>query len=206
GPLPSAPVGVLARLDAFGLPGHLRIVRRIRRVAEAVVALVAVGQLEQALQGERLVVDGRVHVAQLGEPGGHRRDGEVAGVDVGQFVPGHGRRDRGVRGGADAVGRRDRPVAGVLVVVDEDLFAALLLPPPGGDLGGGAALHLAPEREGGAADLRERPARLDADVDVHAGLAGRLDVAGAAHLLQHLAGGAERDADGVAETGAGLRI
>src|SRR5690606_15261468 len=87
-----------------------------------------------------------------------------------------------------------------------DLFAALLLPPPGGDLGGGAALHLAPEREGGAADLRERPARLDADVDVHAGLAGRLDVAGAAHLLQHLAGGAERDADGVAETGAGLRV
>src|SRR5690606_16295272 len=50
GPFPSAPVGVLARLDAFGLPRHLRIVRRIRRVAEAVVALVAVGELKQALQ------------------------------------------------------------------------------------------------------------------------------------------------------------
>ena len=60
---------------------------------------------------------------------------EVVGRDVGDLVPAQRSRHRGARVGADRVGRGDRAVAGHLVVVDEDLLAALLLPPLHGDLG-----------------------------------------------------------------------
>ena len=53
------------------------------RVAETVVLLVALGPLEQRLDVPDRVVDARVHVAELGEPGRHRRDGEVRHLDIG---------------------------------------------------------------------------------------------------------------------------
>ena len=43
--------------------------------------------VQQRLQRMRDVVDRRVQVADLGEPGRHRRDGEVLRRDVGQLVP-----------------------------------------------------------------------------------------------------------------------
>src|SRR5262249_20660313 len=58
--------------------------------------------------------------------------------------------------------------AGVLVVVDEDALAALLLPPLGRHLAREAPLELPPEGDRRVADVGERPARLDPDVDVDA--------------------------------------
>src|SRR5215203_7506072 len=81
--------------------------------------------------------------------------------DRGQLVPRHRRRDRRARLRADAVGRRDRAVARVLVVVDEDALAALLLPPLGRDLARQAPLELAPEGDRRVADVSERPPALD---------------------------------------------
>src|SRR5215218_3577435 len=54
------------------------------------------------------------------------------------------------------------------------------------------------------ADVRERPARLDADVDVDAAAARGLREAGIAQLGEQLARHAG-DSDGVVEIGAGLR-
>ena len=89
--------------------------------------------------------------------------------------------------GAHGVGRGDRAVAGVLVVVDEHLLAPLLLPPGGRDELGCAPLDLARERERGAADDRELPLRLDPAGDVDAAVARRLRPAGVADLGERLA-------------------
>ena len=62
-------------------------------------------------------------VAELREALRHRREREVLGLDVGQLVPRDGRRDGRVGPRAHRVGRGDRPVARVLVVVDEDALA-----------------------------------------------------------------------------------
>ena len=121
-------VAVARRLHALRLARHLRVVGRVGHVALA-LGLVALVHLEQRLQRVGDVVDRRVQVADLGEARRHRRDREVLGRDVGQLVPGHRRRHRRARLRPDAVGRGDRAVAGVLVVVDEDALAALLLPP-----------------------------------------------------------------------------
>ena len=59
---------------------------------------------------------------------------------------------------AHRVRRGDRPVARVLVVVDEDLLAALLLPPRGRHELGRAPLDLAREGERAAAHVGELPA------------------------------------------------
>jgi hypothetical protein len=91
------------------------------------------------------VVDRGVPVAHLGEARGHRRDGEVLGRDLGELVPRDRGGDRAPRLGPDAVGRGDRAVAGVLVVVDEDALAALLLPPGVVTSPGQAPLELAPK-------------------------------------------------------------
>ncbi len=105
----------------------------------------------------------------------------------------------------DAVGRGDRAIARVLVVVDEDPLAALLLPPLGRHLVGEAPLELTPERDRRVADVGERPARLDPDVDVDASAARGLREAGVAELVQQRArlGG---DAHGVGEVRARLRV
>ena len=152
-----------------------------------------------------VVVDRGVPVADLGEPGRHRRHREVLGRDLGELVPRQRCRHRRARLGPDAVGRGDRAVARVLVVVDEDPLAALLLPPLGGHLAGEAALQLASERDRGVADVGERPARLDPHVDVDAAAAGGLREADVAELVEQrprLAG----DPHGVVEVGARLRV
>ena len=119
--------------------------------------------------------------------------------------PSQRRRDRRARLRPDAVGRGDRAVAGVLVVVDEDALAALLLPPLRGHLAGQPPLELAPERDRRVADVGERPARLDPHVDVHAAAARGLREARVAELAQQRPrlGG---DAHGVVEVGARLRV
>src|SRR5262245_14531706 len=70
-------VPVAARLDAFGLAWHLRIVGRIGHVVRALPLV----ELEQRLQGMRPVVDGLVEVAELGEAGRHGGNGEVLGLN-----------------------------------------------------------------------------------------------------------------------------
>ena len=144
-------------------------------------------------------------IAHFGEAGRHGGHGEVVGLHVGQLFPGqrcrHGR--AGLR--PHAVGRGDRPIARVLVVVDEDALASLLLPPLRGHLSGQAPLQFAPERDRRVADVGERPPRLDAHVDVHAAAAGGLGEAGVAELVeQRVCLG--RDAHRVVEVGPRLRV
>src|SRR5205085_11384491 len=99
-----------------------------------------------------------------------------------------GDRGRDGRVGAAAHGVRgqDRTIARVLVVVDEDLLAALLLPPGGRHELRRASLDLAREREGAAADDAELPARLDPAVDVDAAIAGGLRPAHVPDLVEHI--------------------
>src|SRR3954454_16218105 len=106
-----------------------------------------------------------MQIAELREPIRDRGDREVLRVRVVDLVPGDWGEDRGFWNAADRVGARDRVVAGVLVVVDEDLLRIAVLPPPGGGgVVGAAPLHLAREGEGGPPHLVEPPARLDPDV------------------------------------------
>src|SRR4051812_24770425 len=159
-------VAVAARLHALGLPALLGEVRRPWRVPEAFL-LVAPRELEQRLQRAGVLVDVRRRVAMRRHPRRHGVQAQVAGLHVRHLLPPQ-------RGGDARVGRRshrpaggDGPVAGVLVVVEEDAVA-LLLPPLGGRELGHAALDLAPHGERRAAHGEEVPARLDAHVDVDA--------------------------------------
>ena len=119
---------------------------------------------------------------------------QVTGADTGRV---------GTR--PDRVGRGDRAVAGVLVVVDEDLLAALLLPPRRRDQVRRPALDLAGEGQRGAADLGERPSAARSAGDVDAAVAGRLRPADVADLVEHLAHD-RGDRLGVGEVGARLRV
>ncbi len=110
-----------------------------------------------------------------------------------------------VRTAAHGVRREDRPVARVLVVVDEHLLAALLLPPRGRNEVRRAPLDLARERERAPAHDAELPVRLDAAVDVHAAVAARLRPADVADLVQHLVHDGS-DLLRLGEAGAGLRV
>ncbi len=95
----------------------------------------------------------------VGEACGHGEHGEVGGLAVGDLAPVEGCGDAGVGKWADGVGRAGGAVLGVLVVVEKDAVA-LLLPPLGAGEGGCAAFDGTGERERGAADLGEAPARL----------------------------------------------
>ena len=75
----------------------------------------------------------------------------------------------------------------------------------GRHLVGQAPLELAPERDRRVADVGERPAWLDPDVDVDAAAARGLREAGVAELVQQLARLAG-DPHGVGEVGARLRV
>ena len=123
----------------------------------------------------------------------------------GQLVPGHRRGDGRVGPAAHRVGRGDRPVARVLVVVDEDALAALLLPPGGGDLLRQPPLDLAREGERAAAHDRELPLRLDPAGDVDAAVAGGLRPARPPHLAERLPHD-RRDALSVRERRPRLRV
>ena len=128
-----------------------------------------------------------------------------SGCDLGELVPGHRRRHRRPRLRPDAVGRGDRAVAGVLVVVDEHVRAALLLPPLRRHLPGPPAFELASKRDRRVADVGERPARLDPHVDVDAAPTRGLRETGVAELVQQLAG-RRGHPDGVLEVRARLGI
>src|SRR5262249_36185151 len=101
--------------------------------------------------------------------------------------------------------RQDRPIARVLVVVDEDALASLLLPPCRRDELGRAPLDLARECERAAPHDAELPVRLDPAVDVNAAVAARLRPADVADLVEHLVHD-RGDALRFGEAGAGLRV
>ena len=197
-------VAVARGLHPLGLAGHLRIVGRIGHVALALGGVLLV-HVQQRLQRMRDVVDRRVPVAHVRESGRHRRNGEVLRRDAAELVPCDRRRYRRPGLGPHAVGRRDRPIAGVLVVVDEDPLAALLLPPLGRHAIRQAPFELAAERDRGVTDVGEGPARLDPHVDVDAAAArslGKPDVAEVVQQASRLGG----DFDGVGEVGPGLGV
>src|SRR3954453_62163 len=93
------------------------------------------------------VVDRGGQIADLGEALWNRDHVEVLRLYIRKLVPLDRRRHGRAGPRTDAVRRRDRAVAGVLVVVDEDALAALFLPPVGRDLAGKTALELAAERD-----------------------------------------------------------
>ena len=130
----------------------------------------------------------RVRSSACGSPRLAKRAGivshrEVRRVAARHFVPRERRRHARVGERADRVRRAGRAVLGVLVVVEEDAVALLLPPLRRGDRRR-APLDLARERERRAAHLGERPARLDADVHVHAARAARLRPAAQAQLVE----------------------
>src|SRR5450755_1838312 len=113
-----------------------------------------------------------MEISELGEPRRHRRDRQLMGDDVLDFLPGDRGRDRGLLDPADRVRAGDRVVAGVLVVVDKHLVELAVLAPPGrGRLSRAATLDLAGEGQGRLTDLAEAPPRLDPNVDVQTGSA-----------------------------------
>ena len=174
--------------------------RRRRRRGRAGVcgagSLVPGGPVEESVDGERCLVDGRVEVTQLGEPSGNRVDREVVGLDVGNLVPRDRRGDGGRGQTADRVRGRHRVVPGVLVVVDEHRRWVTVLAPPGrGHVVGGAPLDLAGEGERGAADVSEAEVRLDPHVDVQPVTARGLRPAHRADLVEHLVDHAGDTAD-----------
>ena len=161
--------GAVRRFDGCtrgGSSGLLHVVRRPGRVAQA-LGLLPRRQLEQRPRASRGCSSmRRVAVADRGEARGHRAQREVARAGTPQSSSQvSGRRHARVGLGAHRVGARHRAVLGVLVVVEEDAVALLLPPLAGGELRR-APLDLAGEGQRGAPHLRERPARVDAHVDV----------------------------------------
>src|SRR6185295_9391536 len=153
------------RLHARRLSGHLREVRRIRRLPHP-LRLVALDPLEQHLEVADDVVDPCLDVAEPRETLLHRDEREVLGLDVGELVPRDRRGDGRVGARPNRVRGRNRAVARVLVVVDEDLLAPLLLPPGRRHEVRCPLLDLPRECEGATAHDRELPARLDPHRDV----------------------------------------
>ena len=109
-----------------------------------------------------------------------------AGSHVVDLVPRQRRRHARVGLRPHRVRAGDRAVLRVLVVVEEDAVA-LLLPPLARRQRRRAPLDLARERERRAAHLVERPAPLDAHVDVDAARAGRLRPADEPEVVQRRA-------------------
>ena len=173
------------RLDARRLALLLAVVRRPRRVAEALAPRPpprAPGAPRASRPPRRSRRPGRRSSA--------KRAGTVAIVNasasrVGTSSQRERRRDPRVRERPDRVRRGDRPVLRVLVVVEEHAVALLLPPLRGGDRRR-PPLDVARDREGGPANLRVRPLPLDADVDVDAARAGRLRPADEPDGLQRL--------------------
>src|SRR4029077_2410330 len=113
--------------------------------------------------------------------------------------------DGGIWPGANGVGRRDRPITRVLVVVDEDALAPLLLPPRRRDELRRAALDLARERQRAPAHLAEAPLRLDSARDMDPAIARRLRPADEAELVERVLDD-RRDLLRLRQTGARLGI
>ncbi len=176
---------LLRRLHARWFAGLLAVLRWPRSVAQA-AGFVTCRQVEERLERADRFVDPGSRIAAFGEDRGHGRQRERLGLDRRDLVPKQRHRDARVGERPNRVGRRDGPVLGVLVVIEEDAVALLLPPfrrrdrrcPP---------LHVARQRQRGAAHLRVRPARLDPDVDVDPAGARGLRPAGQADGLERLA-------------------
>ena len=140
-------------------------VRRASSDSPGIGHLVAVVQVEGWLQVELLP-----HRSACTSPTLATRSGTVAMVQSPGWVwptsPTSGEWTPGVRARAYGEGTGDRAVAGVLVVVEEDPFAAVLLPPFNGDKVRGLAGHLAADPDGGMTHVDEVPTRFDRDEDV----------------------------------------
>src|SRR5262245_58089667 len=114
-----------------------------------------------------MLIDVGVSIAHRRKPRWHRRQREVAWLAGVDLVPGQRRRDARVRLGPYRVGGRDGAILRVLVVVEEHAVALFFPPLARGEVGG-TAFDLAREGKRGAAYLGERPAPLDANVNVNA--------------------------------------
>src|SRR6476469_7816022 len=151
--------------------------------------IVAVGPVQERRQVEDVVVDVAVEVPDLGEPVRDREDGEVPGVDRVHLVPADRRGDAGIGQPADGVRRRDGVVAGVLVVVHEQLVGVPVLAPPGrSDVLGRAPRDLPREGQRGPAYVLEAVVGPDADVDVQSLAPAGLGEAGRPQLVEDLVG------------------
>ena len=128
---------------------------------------------------------------------GHGEDGEVVGHAVVDLVPPDRRGHPRLGHAAHRVGRGDGVVAGVLVVVDEQLRGvAVLAPPRRGDLSPGPPLDLACEGERGTAYVLEPVVGRDPYVDVQARAAAGLREPDRAELVEHLVGDVGDPLDG----------
>src|SRR5207244_8452263 len=94
------------RLYARWLAGHLRKVRRVRRLADS-FTFVALDPAEQHTQVADRFVDPRLNITESGKPSRHRREREVLGLDVGELVPGDRSGDRRITPRAGRIRRRD---------------------------------------------------------------------------------------------------
>src|SRR5215472_10602432 len=145
------------------------------------------GEGQQRFQRADRLVHALPRIADLGEPGRHRVDGERLRLAASNLGPGQRRGHPRVAGGADRIRRRHRAVLGVLVVVNEHAMQLLLPPLRGGQLGR-PPLDLPGQRHGGAADLGETPVPLDSRVDVEAPGAGGLRPPGQPEVGEHITG------------------
>src|SRR6266404_1249720 len=106
-------------------------------------------------------------IADFCETLGDREDGKVSGIAVRDFVPVKRRGDTGVRKRTYRIRRAGSAVFGVLVVV-EKYAMTLFLPPLRTGQSGRTPLHSARKCNSCTAHFRERPARFDPYIDVHA--------------------------------------
>src|SRR5688500_1508407 len=128
-------------------------------------------------------VDVRMTVAVLLEPRRHGLQREVGGIALLYLDPSQRRRHARVGTRAYRERRRNRPIFGVLVVVDEDAVPFLLPPLAGGDRRR-APLDLTRKGDGSPAHLDKGPLTLDADVDMNAARAGGLRPADQIEICQ----------------------
>src|SRR5664279_53232 len=194
--VPTAPEAAQPGSGGYDSLWRLRLARTAG-VAGA-VTLVPLRPFQQRVQREHRVVDAGVQVAQLGEPGGNGRDRALPGDDGVDLAPG----DRGGHGPlgnpANRVRGSDRVVAGVLVVVDEELPGIAILAPPGGrHILRRPALDLAGEGQRGPPEVGETPSGFDPHIDVHARPARRLGPPDRAQFIHYLMGNMRDPADGV---------
>ena len=151
-----------------------------------------------------MLVDRLRGVAALSKPRRHGVYAERRGVDVIELGPVKRTGDAGVGHGTHGVSGGDRPVAGVLVVVDEDADS-LFLPPLACSAAGHSPLDLARERQCRAADFLEAALRAYAHVHVDATRTRCLREADQSLLLEHLANAA-RDCANLVEGDGWRRI
>src|SRR5690606_10518787 len=114
-----------------------------------------------------MIIDVGVQVTEVGEALRHTPDGEVGRLTVPDLVPPHRRTHQALRHATDRVGRGDRVVPRILVVVDEEFGGvAVLAPPRRGDVVGRATLDLPSKGERSATYVGEAVLRGHPDVDV----------------------------------------